>query len=184
MKKGGYIERGYRGSLKTNPAWLAGAVAAVADAASAFESRWTMRALKRVDERLHDLFREQEADYTQALVTGDQAAVEEQAGAMVRGYAALAKRMSESGEPDDAYVLGIDPTTGFRVAIGDQRHAAQRARELHGDSVAWLTPDEVASIVAGLEMIKRAKSIFPDCEVIDLRPKEAAKGDRWPDEAV
>jgi hypothetical protein len=160
---------------KTN---VSPALAAVATASEAFESRWTMRALKRVDPALYSLFAEQEADYGRALLSGTEAEVEEQAGAMVRGYAAIAKRMVEANEPDDAYLLGIDPVSGTRVAIGDQKHAAARVRELEPvGEVIFITPDEVACIVAGLEAIKRAKNIFPDCEVISLRPNEAAKGD-------
>ena len=159
----------YAKSKVEGPAWLAAAMDTVGRAAEAFEGRWTLRALKRVDEKLHELFTEQEEDYGQALIVGDQGAVEEQAGAMVRAYVAVTQRMVEAQEPDDVYLLGLDAHTGTRVAIGDQQHARARVRELHGDAVIWFTPDEVAAMVAGLEAIKRAKAVWPDAEVIQIR---------------
>ena len=178
MRKEGVYREGIGGVVKKQslPPAVATAMAAVAAAAEAFEGRWTMRALARVDRGLHDLFAEQEADYGKALVTGTEAEVEEQAAAMVRGYVAIAKRMADSGEADDAYMLGIDPSTGFRVAIAEQRHAASRVRELaggDGQEVMVLTPDEVAAIVGGLQVLGKVKAVWPDAEVIRFRQQEA-----------
>ena len=73
------------------------------------------------------------------------------------------------------YLLGLH--AGTRVAIGEQKHAIARVRELHGSPVVWITPDEVAALIAGLEAIKTAKSLWPDAEIIRLYPKELPTGD-------
>jgi hypothetical protein len=70
--------------------------------------------------------------------------------------------------------------SGFRVAIGQQKAAAKRVRELHGDRVVWVTPDEVAAIVANLEAFKpiaAIKRLFPGAEIVNVFPGEPAKGD-------
>jgi hypothetical protein len=70
--------------------------------------------------------------------------------------------------------------TGFRVAIGEQKAAAERVAELHGQAVVWITPDEVAAIIANIEAFKpiaAIKRIFPGAEILDLHPGEPAKQD-------
>jgi hypothetical protein len=70
--------------------------------------------------------------------------------------------------------------SGFRVAIGQQKSVAQRVRELHGAAVVWVTPDEVAAIVANLEAFKpiaTIKRLLPGAEILDVYPGEPAKGD-------
>ena len=149
----------------------------VGGAAEAFESRWTLAALKRIDADLHRLFTEQQGLYHEALITGSDHEVEEQAAAMCRGWAAIARAMEAAAVEDDAYLLGFHGGTGTKVAIGEQKHAIARVRELHGDKVVWITPDEVAALVGGMELLKAAKGVFPDAEVIDLYPNEPAQGD-------
>jgi len=149
----------------------------VAEAAKAFESRWTLAALKRVDADLYKIFNEQQGLYHEALITGTDHEVEEQAAAMCRGWAAVARAMEAARAEDDAYLLGFHGGTGTRVAIGEQKHAIARVRELHGDKVIWITPDEVAALVGGMELLKAAKGVFPDAEIINLYPNEPAQGD-------
>lgn len=152
----------------------------VSDAASRFESRWTFRALKRVDAGLHDLLVEQQSLYHEALVTADMSELETQAAAMVRGWKAVTARMEAAGVEDDAYLLGLDSRTGTKVAVGNARQAAARVREMHGEQVIWITPDEVAAMVAGLESIKaieEVKRMWPTAEVIRLYEGEPAKED-------
>jgi hypothetical protein len=53
-------------------------------------------------------------------------------------------------------------------------------RELHGDKVVWITPDEVAAIVANIEAFKpiaTIKRLFPGAEILDFHPGEPAKED-------
>ena len=148
----------------------------VSDAAAPFESRWTLRTLQRLEPELFERFADQQGLYHEALVTGTPDDVEEQSAAMCRGWAAVTRAMEAAGAPDDAYLLGFH--AGTRVAIGEQKHAIARVRELHGDQVVWITPDEVAALIAGLEAIKVAKSLWPDAEIIRLYPKEPAQNER------
>jgi hypothetical protein len=146
----------------------------VADAASAFESRWTLNALRRVDPELHARFLEQEHLWDAALVTGTDAEIEEQTAAMCRGWAKVTARMQ--AEPDDAYLLGM-ASNGLKVAISNQRAAMARVRELHGEHVCFLTPDECATMLAAQQELARIKGAFPGAEVIELYPQERRLGD-------
>ena len=154
---------------------LAAVMRQVSEAAAPFESRWTLRALQRLNPDLHERLLDQQGLYHPALVTGDSSDVDEQSAAMCRGWAAVARAMEAAAVPDDAYLLGFH--SGTRVAIGEQKHAIARVRELHGTPVIWITPDEVAALIAGLEAFKGAKSLWPDAEIIRLYPKEPATGD-------
>ncbi len=155
---------------------IAAVMRRVSEAAAPFESRWTLTALHRIDPDLHDRLLDQQSLYHQALVTGDAEDVEEQSAAMCRGWVTVTRVMVAAAVPDDAYQLGFH--AGTRVAIGEQKHAVSRVRDLHGNPVIWITPDEVAALVAGVEAIKTAKSLWPDAETIRLYPREPAQHDR------
>ena len=93
--------------------------------------------------------------------------------AAARGYAEAAQALQDAGEADDAYMIGEDPRTGFRVIIGQQRAAARR--ELNGKAVIWITPDEVAAVLANLEAFKpiaAVKTFFPGAEILYVRRTE------------
>jgi hypothetical protein len=153
---------------------------AVAEAALPFEARWTLAALRRVDRDLHRRLLDQRNLFDQALVTGTAQDIEVHGAALCRGYAIAIQALERVAEPDNAYMLGQDVRSGFRVAIGEQKAAAQRVREVHGDKVVWITPDEVATIVTHLEGFKPItliKQLFPGAEILDLHPGEPAKGD-------
>src|SRR3974390_3510977 len=99
--------------------------------------------------------------------------MEQQGAAVVRGYAEAAQALQDAGEADDAYMIGEDPRTGFRVIIGQQRAAARR--ELNGKAVIWITPGEVAAVLANLEAFKpiaAVKTLFPGAEILDVRGAE------------
>jgi hypothetical protein len=152
----------------------------VAEAATAFERRWTGRSLRRVDADLARRLDEQRSLFDKATIIGTEDEVETQGAAMCRGYAAAVRAMEASGAADDAYMLGWDAKTGFRIAIGEQRAAAERVAEVHGQQVVWVTPDELAAILAGLESFKALASIkrmFPGAEIVDRFPNEPAKED-------
>ena len=74
-------------------------------AAEAFESIWTLRALKRVDEELGDALEDQVAKFNKALVTQSRRQVKIQGEALIRGYAVCVKAMQEARAPDDAYLM-------------------------------------------------------------------------------
>lgn len=140
-------------------------------AAAVFESRWTRGALRRVDGALAEAVEDQLSLFHEALVIGDGAQVQLHGEAMCRGWSAAVRACEAAQEPDDAYVLGFDPTTGTRVAIGAQRAAEARVRELHGDTVVWLTPDEVAAMFVGLQsigLVARVKALWPGAKLIHI----------------
>jgi hypothetical protein len=153
---------------------------AVAEAALPFESRWTFAALKRADAGIHRRLMDQRGIFDRMLVIGTVEEIEIHGAALCRGYAVAIQTLERAAEPDDAYLLGQDMRTGFRVAIGQQKAAAQRVRELHGDKVIWITPDEVAAVLANVEAFKPVtaiKRLFPGAEMLDVHPGEPAKGD-------
>jgi hypothetical protein len=153
--------------------------AAVSETAAIYERRWTLAALKRVAPDLHVRLIEQRNLFDKALVTGTAADIDLHGAAMVRGWQKALAAVERAGEPDDAYVLGQDPRTGFRVAIGQQKRAAARVRELHGQTVVWVTPDEVAALMAGVEVFKpiaEIKKLWPGAEIVELRCDGSALG--------
>jgi len=147
--------------------------ATVESAAALFESRWTRRALRRVDAALADRLREQRDLFDQAMVTGTADEIETQGAAMCRGYVAACGALERAEVPDDAYMLGGPSVTGLRVAIGVQKAAATRVAELHG--AIWMTPDEVSDIMssAPFNKIAAAKLVFPGIEVVEFRKTES-----------
>ena len=163
--------------------WLA----QVSRAATTYERRWTWGALRRVDPALAEAMADQKRLFDQATITGTAGDVETQGAATVRGWNACVQAMEAANAEDDSFVIGQDPRTGFRVAIGYQRAGAERVAELHGRSVCWVSPDEVAGIMAGIEgfkVIDAIKRHFPGAEVIDREPDEPAKSDSGVEEAA
>ena len=153
-------------------------IRAVSDAAIPFESRWTWAALKRVDSDIYWRLSEQCELFDRVIDAGSIADIELHGAATCRGYTKAFQVLECAAEPDDAYQLGQDPRTGFRIAIGQQKAAAERVRELHGDPVVWITPDEVAAIFANLEAFKpvaAVKRLFPGAEILDVRPGHPAE---------
>jgi len=146
-------------------------------AAAVFESRWTMRALKRVDAGLHQALDEQRSLFHEAILTGEDDQIREHGDAMCRGWQAAVVRMEQAQEPDDSYVLGM--SGGVTVAIGSQRSASARVRELHGDRVVWLTPDEIAAMFAGMQTVATVKALWPGAEItrVERYPDEPAQED-------
>jgi hypothetical protein len=152
----------------------------VSDAALPFERRWTWLALRRVNPDIAKRLHEQRGLFDQACVTGTVDEVEEQGAALCRGYAAAVRALEASGEADDAYLIGQDSATGLKVAIGQQKAALDRVREVHGERVVWVSPDEVAKLMASVEQFKfvgAVKRLFPGAEVIDRYPDQPAQND-------
>lgn len=143
---------------------------AVSTSSAGFESRWTQLALRRVSPSVAKALHEQRGLFDQACITGTVDEIETHGAAMCRGLAVAVRTLEGASEPDDAYQLGSDPVTGMRVAIGGQKAARERVRELHGSQVIWITPDEVAVLMSSVESFKALSAIqqvFPGgCEVI------------------
>lgn len=141
----------------------------VSSAAALLESRWTGLALRRVDPELARRLHEQRGLFDEACFAGAASEIEEQGSAMCRGYAAAVRALTQADAPDDAYMLGSDPVSGCKVAVGLQKAALARVRSVHGEDVIWITPDEVAALMASVEAFKfvgAVKQFFPGAEVI------------------
>ena len=113
-------------TIKTEDAALRKWTAAVTDAAVAFEARWTLAALKRVDPDIHRRLVEQRSRFNEACLTGTAADVELHGAAMVRGWRAAVRTLEQVAEPVGAYLVG--EADGLRLAIGHQKAAARRKR--------------------------------------------------------
>jgi len=139
-------------------------------AALLFEQRWTYAALRRVSRDVASRLHGQRNLFAEACIKGASRDVVDHGSALIRGYQVAVKTLEEAGEADDAYMLGVDLVTGLKVAIGQQRGAIVRIRQVHGQDVIWLTPDEVARIMSGLESFKTVEAVkrrFPGAEILD-----------------
>jgi hypothetical protein len=146
--------------------WLS----SISMAAQAFEQRWTMLALQNADADLAERLREQRDLFVEAYVTGELEDVETQGAATVRGYAAAIAALESQDIPDDSYQVGRDPYTGTVVAIGAQKAAMIRAREIHGDKIIHITPDEIAVLFGKIEALRtigQVRQRFPGTEIVD-----------------
>lgn len=172
---------GYKGTARTvtgNSGGIPSAVeralremhAQTAEAALAFESRWTWLALRRVDadvaERLHD----QRHRYTHACITGGPAEIRSEGDALCRGYRVAAQVLQDAHAVDDAYMVGRCPNTGLTIALSESAAAAARVHELYGEDVVWFTPDEIATLMASpttlLQTTLAVKKKFPGAQVV------------------
>jgi len=144
--------------------------AAVKAAEAAFTQRWLVRSLERVNPGLHAALVEQQGYFHQAEFAGEE--VELHGEALVRGWEAAVRAMEAAEAPEDAYQLGIHGT--HTVVIGERPEGASRWREVDGRTAAWLTPDEVAKLWAGVQAINAAQTLWPGAWVTrrDREPGE------------
>src|SRR6187402_1522734 len=126
----------------------------ISEAAQAFEMRWTMLTLQRVDADLAARLADQRNLWVEAVIRGARIDVDRQGAAMVRGYVAAAAALEAADVPDEAYQVGRDPRSGIVVAIGAQKAAGERAREAYGDKVIHITPDEIAALFGQIEALR------------------------------
>ena len=144
-------------------------------AAAAFERRWTLLALRRVNRELAARLQQQRELFDKMCSAGTAYQIEVQGAALCRGYLVSTKAVEAAAEPDDAYMLGLDPTSGLKVAIGHQRAAVERIVEVHGQRTCWVSPDEIAVMMASVEQFKKiaeVKQSFPGAEIMDLRRRD------------
>jgi len=145
-------------------------------AATAYEARWTLAALARVEPDIHSRMQRQIALWATACRGDDDDEIVTQGEALVRGYRRAIEVMTTAGAEDDAYMLGSDEASGLRIAIGHQVAAADRVAALYPDAV-WLSPDEVAGILHSLDgfrFILEAKRHFPAAVTMPQRPEHGA----------
>ena len=149
---------------------------AVTKAASAFEARWTMLSLKRVDEELHDALAEQRELYYQAMINGASDDQDIQGKALVRGYAEAVHAMESANMPDDSYLTG--EYEGLMVVVSGQKVVFDRWEERnHIGRIIIISPDEIAylfSTIKGLEQIEDIKRMFPGAEIIERIKEETS----------
>lgn len=146
-------------------------------AARNFEARWTLATLRRVDEALWQKLILQRDIFNEKCFAGENVDIEEHGAALVRGYAvavAVCETAEVDGGPvsDDAYLIGYDVATQTKIAIGWQRAAQDRVRELYGPDVVWLTPDDVARMLAGNKAFRTMQAVnrlWPGAELLDNR---------------
>lgn len=155
---------------------LADLTTRVAAAATAFEARWTLAALFRVDPEIHRRMQRQIGLWHTAAKAGEEAEVVAQGEALMRGYRRAVETMEAANEADDAYLIGKDEASGLVLAIGHQVAAADRVATLHPDAV-WISPDEIAGILNSLDgfrFILEAKRHFPGAVALPKRPAHSA----------
>lgn len=148
---------------------------AVAAAAAPFEGRWRISSLRAIDPELAEAMADQIGLYRKALVTEDVEAVALHGAATCRGWNAVFSRMEAAGAADDAYLVGSHG--GVLVAIGEALASIPRVREIHGDGIVFLSPAEVACLVAGMTALKRVKEVWPAAEIIALHDAERFAGE-------
>lgn len=145
---------------------------AITGAACAYEARWTLAALHRVDPDIHARMRRQTELWLEAARRGTEDEIVTQGEALVRGYRRAVEVMSAAGESDDSYWIGRDEASGLVIAIGHQVAAADRVVALHPDA-AFFTPDELAGLLNSLDgfrAIAEMKRLFPGAVALPQRP--------------
>lgn len=137
-----------------------------------FTTRWRLGSLRNVDAELHQRLREQVSLFEKALFGSSDKETRLQAEATVRGWKAACAAMEALEQPHDAFMYGTDARTGLVVAIGE-RPRSQSA--LKDSQAVFLTPGEVAALVARDPVLTAAKQAFPDAELLDAWPPKKAE---------
>jgi predicted exporter len=148
------------------------ALTLVAPAETAFTSRWRLTTLQRLDADLYARIQEQQDLYDSAMLKGTDDEVREQSAAMVRGWRAACQRMERPLQPDDAYLVGHDPTSFTRVVIGHHTQSAARTQYVEGQTTIFVTPDEVAALFTSMTALRTVKALFPDAEIMEVTPSK------------
>lgn len=120
--------------------------AEIARAASAYEVRWSWLALRRVSPVIADKLERQRELWFAAKASGSISELRAQGEGLIRGYRKAVEVLEEEREPEDNYLVGQCPQTGWRIVIGHNPAQAQLGGEAEG--CAWFTPDEIAALFA------------------------------------
>lgn len=119
-------------------------------AATAYEARWTLAALHRVDPDIHARLQRQISLWMEASRDGDEDEIVTQGEALVRGYRRAVEVMTTANESDDAYLVGKDQPSGLVIAIGHSTASADRVAALYPEAI-FVTPDEIAGLLNSLD---------------------------------
>ena len=89
------------------------------------------------------------------------------------------RALEATREPDDAYVLGQIETPAPRSPSGARRLLPPSAPSRFSGTVIWISPDQVAAVLAQLEGqgALNYKRMLPGAEIIDIRTGGPAKSD-------
>lgn len=153
------------------PSAAVSAITLVTPYEGAFLSRWRLSTLQRLNADLHDRLREQRSLYDAAMLTGTDADIREHSEAMVRGWQAACAALEAAEPPHDAYQVGKDRKSGLTVIIADTKRSLDAARPFHPDAV-FMSPDEVAVLLAGQGVVASIKGAFTHSEIIATEPAQ------------
>ena len=146
--------------------------ARITTCALAFESRWSLGALARAEPGFHRRLMEAREGERRARESGDEDEMIRWGEVLCRGYRKCADVLAVLGQPEDAYLIGRDPQTGMKIAIGG-KPSAQRVAELHPGTPHY-TPDEIATMLSnlrGVNAISTVKALFPGAEIVEVRDR-------------
>lgn len=143
---------------------MAECLALTAPAETAFHSRWRLSSLRRVDADLWQALTEQQELYGSACVMGTDAEARLQSEAMVRGWGAACRAME--GQPEDAYLMGMDDASGIQVVIAEHKGSRDALAKRYGEPLVLITPNEVAALLGSVAIIREAKAHFSDAELV------------------
>ena len=144
----------------------------ITTAALTFESRWTRAALARTEPGLARRLAEALDLWRAAVDERDEDRIQEYGPMVCRGYSKCVDHMCGLGVPEDAYLFGKCPETGFIVAIGSKASAARVSALRPG--TPHYTPDEIAMLLAlpELSLVNRVMARFPGAEIVETRTSE------------
>lgn len=144
-------------------------VGRVAAHAAAFEGRWRRVSLARLDGDLAARFDEQLALWHAALAGPDDDDVRHQGEAMIRGWDAAIMRMERADIGDDVpCLIGYDQASHAQVVIAYAPSVFTRRES----AAMFLTPDEVAKLVAGLgPRVLAVKLEWASAEIVGINER-------------
>lgn len=135
---------------------------------AAFDARWTMSALERVDAPLAEKLRTQVSKFHRSLVVSDLDEVEKHGAATVRGYRRAIDVMEAAEVEDDAYLVGQDSQSGLRVVVARSNATLTHDPKRFGENAFVVQVDELARLFAStpnFAVLAAAAKSFPGCGV-------------------
>lgn len=147
--------------------------AKISHLAERFEARWLHITLEQLDVDLAEALTDQKRRYAKAATTGTATEIREEGAALCRGYQVAGEALEAAQAADSAYLVGRCEQTGTVIAIGHSPASVARVRELYGEGAIWMSPDEVATMIAlapaGLQTLGRVKVVFPGANLTEVR---------------
>jgi hypothetical protein len=142
----------------------------VNEAALAFEARWTRLALRSFNPKYADALEQALEQFDTAMSSGTSTEIENAGTRLCRAYAVISAELASRGVPDDAYMIGRAGNT--EIIIASTPAAAEHARQNGHRFATWLSPDEIAALMALDERAKKiaaCKAAFPGAEIASIK---------------